>query len=215
METYYTIYKVTNKKTGKFYIGAHKTNNLDDGYMGSGKYLRHSINKHGIENFTKEILFVFDNADDMYAKEAELVDIDFVAESNTYNLKVGGFGYLNSKHYDNPSHSTAHSRKMTERRLEVHSANVRRSWSTEGGRKSMAMNVGIHAPGKRGNFAGRVHSESAKQKIGEKNRINQSGSGNSQFGTRWIYSQEEKKSKKISTDASLPDGWNEGRKMKF
>jgi hypothetical protein len=115
MKTYYIIYKITNKINGKFYIGSHKTKNLDDNYMGSGKYLKYAQAKHGMHNFIKEILFVYDTPDEMYAKEAEIVNVDFVAEQNTYNLKLGGYGgfdHLNNSDYINPTHQQDHMTKM-------------------------------------------------------------------------------------------------------
>lgn len=115
---YYTVYRTTNKVNGKTYIGSHKTSDLDDGYLGSGTLLKRAINKYGIDAFTKEVLFVYDNPEQMWAKEAELVDLDYLTEGNTYNLKVGGFGgfdYLNSIK-DNPTHSTSHSKMMEAKR---------------------------------------------------------------------------------------------------
>jgi hypothetical protein len=55
------IYKTTNLITDKFYIGMHSTNNLNDGYLGSGKILRYSVKKYGAENHKIERLEFFEN----------------------------------------------------------------------------------------------------------------------------------------------------------
>lgn len=90
---FYTIYKITNIKTGKIYIGQHVTDNLNDGYMGSGTRIINSINKYGKESFDKEILFVYDTFEEMDIKEAELVTDEFIRRPDTYNIITGGTGW--------------------------------------------------------------------------------------------------------------------------
>ena len=73
MTIYHIIYKTTNIVNNKFYIGKHSTTDLDDLYLGSGKYLIRAIKKYGCESFKKEILFIFKTENEAYDKEAELV----------------------------------------------------------------------------------------------------------------------------------------------
>ena len=87
---FYYIYKITNLINQKIYIGAHSTNDINDGYMGSGKGIKCAISKYGIANFQKEILEYFDNVDSMFLKEKEIVNEQFVKNKNTYNDVVGG-----------------------------------------------------------------------------------------------------------------------------
>lgn len=217
---YYTIYKITNQINGKFYIGSHKTKDLDDNYYGSGKYLKRAIEKYGIKNFTKEILHVFDNPEEMYAKEAEIVNEDFLAEENTYNLKVGGFGgwdYIN----DNPD------KYLTDKRL--NSLNFK--WTKERFNEKMKADSSfatrIKSGGLKGSrrinelypegtFKGKTHSDETKDKMSRKAKERlKDPTKNSQYGTRWIHSLTEQRSMKIKKDDPIPEGWLAGRKMKF
>jgi len=94
--TYNIVYKTTNLVNNKIYIGVHSTNDLDDGYFGSGTALKYSIEKHGIDNFSREILYFFATADEAYAKEKQLVTESFVSRQDNYNMKPGGYGGFNS-----------------------------------------------------------------------------------------------------------------------
>lgn len=89
---YYIIYKTTNNINGMYYIGCHQTNSIDDGYLGSGKYLRRAISAYGVENFTRQILFECSTAGEMFSKETEIVNKDVVRDPQSYNLKIGGSG---------------------------------------------------------------------------------------------------------------------------
>lgn len=80
------------------YIGKHQTNDVNDGYMGSGLRIQRAIKKYGLENFEKTILFECSSLEEMNAKDAEIVNEDFIARDDVYNIKLGGNGgwdYLN------------------------------------------------------------------------------------------------------------------------
>lgn len=84
---YHIIYKITNKLNGKYYIGAHSTDNLDDGYLGSGILINQAIKKNGKENFIKEILSYHETRFDMFLEEKRVVNEH---DEMSYNLVGGG-----------------------------------------------------------------------------------------------------------------------------
>jgi group I intron endonuclease len=205
---HYTIYKVTNQINGKVYIGCHKTLDLNDGYMGSGKYLKRAMEKHGLENFTKEILHDFGTPEEMFLKESELVTLDFISEENTYNLKVGGFGgfdYINktiTKEQILVRSQNGYSKSK------LHMTDPIKNRKT--GLKLYELGLGIHNP--KNSFLGRKHTEETKKKIGLTNSIHQRGVNNSNYGKMWICCDETRENKCIPKTSEVPKGWRKGRK---
>lgn len=291
MSQFNYLYKITNLINRKIYIGVHQTDNLDDGYMGSGKYLKNAQAKYGIENFEKEILEFFDTSEEMFEKEHEIVNEEFVASESTYNIKQGGFGgwdhtkgtatvkdkngnnfrvSINDPRYlsgelvgnakgtvsvkdkngnffnvcvTNPRYlsgelvgvakglvavkdndgNTFCIQKDDKRFISGELAGTSKNTVTVKDKNGNKFRVSNDDPRYLSGeliffWKGKQHTEETKKKIGQKNAIHQIGSGNSQYGTMWIYNQELKVSKKISKeelDEYLNQGWFKGRKMKF
>jgi len=90
--TYNYVYRLTNTVTGMEYIGVHRTDNLNDGYMGSGKIIRRAVKKYGIDAFKKEILSQFATYMEALNEERRIVTKEYINKSNTYNLREGGYG---------------------------------------------------------------------------------------------------------------------------
>jgi hypothetical protein len=88
------FYKITNLINNHFYYGVHKTNNLEDGYMGSGKRSNYAIKKYGKENFKKDIIQFFDTYQEALDLESEIVNEELVKDINCYNLSLQGKGTL-------------------------------------------------------------------------------------------------------------------------
>lgn len=86
------IYKTTCDINGKFYVGMHSTTNINDGYLGSGKRLKYSIRKYGINNHSKEIIEFCGNKEDLILRETDIVDKTLVNNPMCLNLMNGGKG---------------------------------------------------------------------------------------------------------------------------
>lgn len=187
MKTYNYIYLITNNINGKIYIGKHSTDNLDDGYMGSGKLIKKAIQKYGIENFTKEYLAFCDTEDKLnwlekfYIKKCKAREVG-------YNLTEGGDGSLGRKlteehkrriseankgaknHFygvrrygnNNPFYGKHHSEETKEKNRQAH-LNKKASEETKLKMSlSHQCNIGENNP-----FYGKHHSEETKKKISE------------------------------------------------
>lgn len=141
---FHIIYKTTCVLTDKFYIGMHSTDNLGDGYLGSGQLLWRSIKKYGRENHKCEILEYHTNRKALADREKEILTEDFRNHPLCMNLREGGIGGY-------PGRPVA---EETKRKL---------SESRKGMKFSDEHRANISKAGK-----GRVISDEQKKKVSEK-----------------------------------------------
>lgn len=206
---YYYIYQITNLVNNNIYIGVHRTVDLDDGYMGSGKIIKRAIAKYGLDNFKKDILEFFETSELMYAREKELVTDEFLLREDTYNLRRGGFGgfdYLNkigkNKHFGKENVFSSMSAEFNKRKSQKlkEDPDFKSRWNgnrfTEAARK-----LGIK----------NAQGAAAKEKRISTMKANKHSVGvnNSQYGTMWIT--DGKINKKLPKEEVIPNGWYKGR----
>ena len=106
----YIVYKTINTKSlidgvNKYYIGVHGVEDINvfDGYIGCGVNIykkssyshpktpfQYAVNHYGIDAFHRETLYIYDNKEDAYNKEKEIVDESFIQSKYTYNVSLGG-----------------------------------------------------------------------------------------------------------------------------
>lgn len=203
---YHYIYKTTCLITNRYYYGMHSTNNLDDNYLGSGKYLWYSINKYGKENHIVEILEFLPNRKELKEREKEIINQQMLDEKLCMNLALGGQGgFINEEH-----------RKVF---LEAARLNTKKRWLNDEYRNKMISIASkriknTHKEGKikYDTFKGKKHSNLSKLKMSESSKGMGIGENNSQYNTMWITNDVE--NRKIKKDDVIPDGWRKGRIMK-
>lgn len=157
---YHFTYQTKNIINGKTYIGVHSTNNLNDGYIGSGKALLNSVKKHGKENFKVIIMNFFESSKEAFEEESFLVDDAWVKDRNNYNMSIGGFGGNLGEKINKKRSESIKNRKIkisNETRLKI-------SESARGRKASDETKIKMSASQK-----GRKHSEETKEKIRQLN----------------------------------------------
>jgi len=210
VKKYHFIYKTTNLLNDKYYIGMHSTNNIKDGYLGSGTRLRYSIRKYGIKNFKLEIIEWCNSREDLINKESELVNEDLILNEQCLNLKPGGSGgFCNKSHLA----SFLKGREWGIYLGGITTGKLLRGKELTSEYKNKISNGLIHYfKTNVGNFKNRSHSEETKNKMSELSKGMGSGITNSQYGTCWITN--EIINKKITKGDKIPNGFRLGRKIK-
>jgi len=210
----YTVYRTTNLINQKFYIGFHQTNDPYDDYLGSGKYLKHAIAKHGIENFKKDVLFIFETAQEAFTKERELI-AEHLGHHLCMNITEGGKGGF-QYYRDSGMMQTEMWRKIAQKAGIKGMAVLKEKMKTdEVYRKNFLEKIKLGQKkammeGRFDNrtFLGKKHTNETKIRIGKKNSVHQMGEGNSQYGSFWITNGTI--NKKCRGD--IPEGFWKGRK---
>ena len=200
---YHYIYKITCLKNGRYYIGMHSTDNLEDGYMGGGKRIKNSVKKHGKDAHRKEILEFFENRELLRQREIQIINEDLLNDPLCMNLQPGGGGGFINEH---------HKKKC----LDGLSTYMKKLWKDpdyieKSSKRSSEYMKKRHSNGliRYDTFTGRRHSENTINKMRESKINHGKGENNSQYGTKWITDGSE--NRKIKAVDLIPDGWYYGR----
>lgn len=207
---YHYIYRTTCLATGKFYVGMHSTNDIDDKYLGSGKILGYSRKKYGDQNHKKEIIEMCPSREALKLREKEIVNEEMLANPLNINLKYGGEGGFDHLNSGNLAHRERASGAATKRNSSLTGTQLARDISKKAHETRRRRGV-LPFGGKRNNFAGMFHTAETKMKMQNSQQlVNRSGENNPMFGKKFAWMNKEGKNKKVNhamVDQFVCDGW--------
>lgn len=214
---YFYLYKITNLLNNNIYIGIHKTADINDNYMGSGKIITSAIKKYGIENFKKDILEYFTTSDEMFKREKEIVNEDFLSRTDVYNLRRGGFGGFDLINKDAELLKERNTKIARNRDNKSQIAGILLAKTKESYKKNMSEAQKERFKNNPGVFKGKHHTDETKKIMSDnaKERLSDP-TKNSQYGTCWVYHDKlgNKKIKNQELSYYLNLGYIKGRKIK-
>lgn len=208
---FHYIYKITrNDGSGKYYIGMHSTDDLDDGYFGSGMLLWKSIDAYGKELHSKEILEFLPSRQELKSRERELVNEEIVSDPLCMNLQLGGGGGFSSQEHREKFIGSSRTACLrgTERASQISSRAAITTWNRHYDKmaKIATQNVAVAC------IKASSPEANEKRKATFAERGHMQGEKNSQFGTCWVTNGTPVKIKKEELDEYLTNGYRRGRK---
>ena len=166
---YHYIYKTTNLVNGKMYIGVHMTNDLADGYLGSGKVFKSAVKKYGKESFSRKILLFCETREESLTKEIFYISNfrDFYGKDKLYNITLGGqgVGYGENHPMFGRSHTPEARAAISEKNSGENNSFFGKTHSKE--TRERLSKIGSTKVGELNNFYGRKHTEEYKRNLSE------------------------------------------------
>lgn len=163
---YNFIYKITcllkeSSMYNHYYIGQHSTNNLDDGYLGSGIKIGRYIQKYGaIEGVTykKEILAYCETSEELNELEYKLIGDLWENDPLCLNMKAGGnYPGYSKETRENQSKSII----STFNKIKEEDPEKWNNWHKK---------INESNKGKPSSFKGKHHKEESRKKISESHK---------------------------------------------
>jgi len=183
----------------------HSTNDLEDGYLGSGKQLWHSIRKYGKENHKREILEYFSDRESLRKREEEIITEDFIKDKMCMNLCLG-LGWTKEtsiKGHERQRWLRENDSKWVEHKRKVQSLSMKKQYED-----------GIRERKFHYSRIGKKTSKETKEKLSQSLKGKNAGEKNGCFGTKWIYNEDLKILKQCKIEELEKylaiDGWKLG-----
>jgi hypothetical protein len=213
---YHFIYKTTNLKNGKYYIGMHSTSDLNDGYIGSGKRLRNSIRYYGKENHEMIILEFLNNRDSLSIREKEIINEELLKDPMCMNIVLGGNGNFPEYCIKGESHLEISRKGGDSIKKRIENDIILKEKYKKMGSDTLK---NLHKEGKvpYDNFKGKKHTEETINRMKVSKKGHGVGENNSQFGTCWVFNEisGNKKIRKSELSLYLLLGYIKGRRNVF
>lgn len=152
---FYFIYK-TYSSSGLYYYGRHTTENINDGYFGSGKWIRSIKNKSTLK---RDIILFCENQEELLKKEEEYITM-YINDPKCMNFNENSIGFSSN---NNPNKLLKGSKILSDRVKGEKNGMYGKKHTEEFKDHLRKMNSGEN-----GSFYGKKHTDEAKEKIRQK-----------------------------------------------